>query len=176
MTDIPGLFYIPDFIDDTEYDELTNILTELNYNHVGRKNSRVSAQYGYKYNYNRGKPGVTDPIIDILDEIVTKERLCPWLTLDKKFDQLIVNKYEVSQSISAHIDHVKYFGPVIACVSIGGSAIAKFTDIYGISKSLTLEDRSLYIMSGDSRYKYTHEISKPKSLRYSLTYRTMNER
>lgn len=168
-----GLYYIPNFIDDDELDVINNTLDDLNFEHVGNDKSRVVAQYGHKYNYLRGKPTVTDPIPDILG-VVTAERLSNYGIICQKLDQLIVNKYLKTQSISAHIDHTKYFGPVIACLSIGGQATATFTNPYTYHKySMQLEEKSLYVMTGKSRYDYKHEISKPESTRYSLTYRTV---
>ena len=174
---IEGLYYIPNFIDDEELAAIYEEINNADFQPISNK-SRVVAQYGYKYHYlGNIKPTLTATIPDLLCEIATAERLAPYITLNENLDQLIINKYATNQSISAHCDHVKFFGPVIACLSIGGSATATFTSIKRpLHKvSIKLEEKSLYIMTGKSRYEYKHEISKPTSDRYSLTYRSVNK-
>ncbi len=101
-------------------------------------------------------------------------------------DQLIINEYEPGQGISAHIDKIEDFGPVVWSVSLGGNCTIVF-EKDGKKESFYLKRRSLFIMSGDSRYKWTHEIPKRKSDTYnnkkierttrtSMTFRTLNKK
>ena len=94
--------------------------------------------------------------------------------LKEEFQQLIINEYKYNQGITAHIDHTKYFGPIIACLSIGSEATVIFSKD-NKEEIITLNPGSLYIMTGESRYKWYHSIIKnPNKInRYSLTFRTI---
>jgi hypothetical protein len=80
---------------------------------------------------------------------------------DLKFNQVIINKYEPGQGISKHTD-AKDYGPIIGCYTIESGATMKFNKDKD-SVSIYTKPNSLYIMSGDSRYKWTHEMTSTKS-------------
>jgi len=41
--------------------------------------------------------------------------------------------------------------------------------------TIVLEPRSLYVMTGEARWKWKHSIPPVKSLRYAITFRTLRE-
>jgi alkylated DNA repair dioxygenase AlkB len=95
------------------------------------------------------------------------------------FDQCIVNEYLPGQGISRHIDKTSLFGPTIACVSIGSDATIRFTKDKN-AVDVLVPRRSLYIMQGDARYAWTHEMParlydamRKRGTRYSITFRKM---
>jgi alkylated DNA repair dioxygenase AlkB len=107
--------------------------------------------------------------------------------LDKNnFDQLIVNEYKPGQGIYKHIDHVKYFGPIILCITCGSGCNIEFSREDTIV-NIYVEPKSLYIMSGDARYKWRHGINNittdiinngilkkvRRDTRYSITFRSI---
>ncbi len=95
--------------------------------------------------------------------------------------QCIVNEYEPGQGITSHTDDINKFDDTVCCFTIygGGTMIfKKDNDIY----SLYTEPGSLYVMTGDSRYDWTHEMKKvkndivdgvkiPRTKRVSITFR-----
>lgn len=103
-------------------------------------------------------------------------------------DQVIVNEYLPGQGISAHVDCEPCFGPVVASLSLGGSAEMIFAKRSGGErKSIILEPQSLLILSDEARYDWTHEIParksdviesvrQPRTRRVSLTFRTVTVR
>ena len=134
--------------------------------------------YGYKYDYKA--KSVTDdaylgPLPEWIEDIASR--------LSFKPDQVIVNEYLPGQGISAHVDCVPCFGDTIASLSLGSGATMQFAN--GQEKhELYLEPRSLVILSGPARYKWTHAIPARKSdvvdgfkiergRRISLTLRTV---
>jgi len=135
--------------------------------------SRVVKHFGYKYGYvsykiNEPAPPMP-PYIAALRDILTDK--CKELKLfdnlkdkDFVFNQCIVNNYIAGQGISAHIDLTK-FGEIIGCFTLGSGAIMKFKN--NSNKDETYDvyttNCSLYIMSGDARYKWTHEMPFGKS-------------
>ena len=96
-----------------------------------------------------------------------------------------MNEYRPGQGISAHVDCEPCFGPVIASLSLGGSAQMVFRKrSTGERRSVILEPAMLLILSGEARYDWTHEIPARKSdvidgvrqqrtRRVSLTFRTV---
>lgn len=157
-----GLFYYENVIDEKEEKELICFLDrdeESNWNPLGEtKNSRKVQQYGYIYNYNTGNvkektkdiPLQFNFLIDILKQ-----------KFDRNFNQVIVNNYIEGQGISSHIDSLKY-GDVIACYSIGSDSVIRFTKDKE-KYDLFVKRNSLYIMTGDSRFKWKHEMPSRKS-------------
>ena len=94
-------------------------------------------------------------------------------------DQAIVNEYlpasggRPAQGISAHVDHVKNFGPVVVSVSLLSPADMVF-ERAGQRDTMRLEPRSLLVMEGDARYRWTHAIPSHSARRLSVTFRTVN--
>ena len=90
-----------------------------------------------------------------------------------------------SQGINRHTDHNAY-GAIIGCFTLGSGATMIFRD--GQDKQeLYVEPDSLYIMTGDARYKWTHEMPARKSdmvdgtkhirgRRVSVTFRHVSEK
>jgi alkylated DNA repair dioxygenase AlkB len=115
--------------------------------------NRLIQQYGYTYDYNSTKalylgelPVFLDPLLEVLDD---------------DFNQCIINRYLPGEGISAHIDS-KAFGDTIACFTLG-KGMMKFTRNGYQDVELYTENKSLYIMTGDARYLWKHEMVKRKS-------------
>ena len=151
------------------------------------KNSRMVQHYGYKYNYStynikeKCEPLPND--LEFLPDILTN--ICKKIFVKTdKFNQCIINNYNVGQGICKHID-VKSYGSVIGCFTIGSGSSMIFRN-GSINHEIYIEPNSLYIMSGDARYLYTHEMPSRKtdtingksikrSRRISLTFRNVKE-
>ncbi len=99
-------------------------------------------------------------------------------TLKKMFDgkkcELFVNLYLSDNSLRAHHDHRTTYDEIIIGVSLLSKCHITFV---GKNKKIKVEipRRSLYVMSGESRFVYKHSIQKGdiKEKRISLTYRTI---
>lgn len=156
---ISGLYYEPDFI--SEIDE-EFIINEINNSEWSDTLSRRTQQYGYKYNYKKYNAEKIIPLPEwanvIIDKLIKKD------LINKEPDQLIVNEYLPGQGIAAHKDSTLLFDDKIIVISLGSDIGIKFTSDYLSVKSTTtyIKQRSLYMMTGDSRYKFTHEIKRRK--------------
>lgn len=188
---IPGLYYVPNYLTKKEIKKIKLSLDKSN-NWIkivpSSSISRRVIHRGYSYSYNRSGIKKLDPIPDYFKNLVSKDRLINAIGIDIFDDmdndfveQLIINEYHPGQGIAAHIDHTKYFGPYIICLTVGGGTTIEFTRGNKL-KSVYVEEGSLYIMSGDARYKWKHQIQKKKidkniarKTRYSLTYRTITD-
>jgi alkylated DNA repair dioxygenase AlkB len=154
------------------------------------KNSRLVQHYGYHYDYKSN--GTTKKANDMPDYIVELKNLliskCNELNLFTEsqftFNQCIINNYYVGEGISSHIDHSS-FGPIIGCFTINSGCNMVFKngkEIY----NLYVEPNSLYIMTGESRYKWTHCMEKrskdivddkiiERDRRVSITFRCVKD-
>lgn len=70
--------------------------------------------------------------------------------------------------IKPHVDAVRFCGPIIAGLSLGSDCVMRFarsgkTEEY---VDVLLPCRSLYVMSGYSRYECTHEIFGPDESKF----------
>ncbi len=178
-----GLYYIPNYITDSEANEIINFLKQEEWKPVGTsKNSRKVLHYGYIYSYDRSGTKKTKDIPDSLKSLIEPERIKKLLDVDISsldMNQLIVNEYLPGQGIADHIDHTKQFGDVIVCISLGSDVQIDFTGEGRVISHLIAKN-SLYIMKGKARYEYTHGIKPrksdnkiPRNTRFSLTYRTV---
>lgn len=178
---INGLWYIKNYLSPIEIYSLKEkiLVDQVKFEPITNStNSRRVAHFGYYYSYDRSGLKEAPAIPDALSSIVDGCRINKLLgknIIAEDFEQLIINEYKSSQQIAYHIDHVKQFGPVIACITIGQAVPISFK-LGDTIKSVDIEEGSMYIMTGDSRYKWRHSlVNKNESNRYSLTYRTINK-
>jgi alkylated DNA repair dioxygenase AlkB len=175
VPEIPGLQYLPDFITVNEGRALIEAIDGQPW--LNDLKRRVQ-HYGYKYDYKARAVTAGSYLGPLPDWLVPVSQKLPF-----KPDQAIVNEYLPGQGISAHVDCVPCFADTIASLSLGSGAVMQFAN--GQKKhDLYLEPCSLIILSGPSRYEWTHAISARKSdvvgdfkiergRRVSLTFRTM---
>lgn len=178
---IPGIKYQGEFITTNLEQELIKTidsspwLTDL---------SRRVQHYGWKYDYKARKIdesmnlGPLPYWAQSLSEKIHHSKEVPFL-----LDQVIVNEYIKNQSISKHTDCTPCFKDGIAIISLLEGWEMTFSNPKTQAKfSLTLEPRSLLIMTGEARYSWLHEIPKrlvePSGLvrgrRVSLTFRKVD--
>lgn len=179
---LPGLTVITEYITLTE--EL-NLILCTRAQQWNKKLDRYTQHYGYEYDYNtKTLVGSVPPIPSWIEKY--SNRLVQDTYFKEKPDQVIINRYKEGESISAHIDHVKYFGNTIASISLGAPCTMIFQkanpntlEYDAINRDevqLQLQPRSLVIMKDDARYKYKHSIRKllpGSTTRYSVTFRNV---
>jgi len=188
---IPGLIYIPNFI---TLEEQNSIVKELdgtlgsNWFQAGNtESSRRVQQYGYKFRYDTGEvdlQNLVPPIPDILQQLITT-RLIDQKLYPTPPDQLIINEYEPGQGIHPHVDKKHIFDEHVASISLLSPVVMVFRNNKSYEKKFVwLEPLSLVVLTGNSRYGWTHgidyktiDIVKGKeyarSRRISLTFRNM---
>lgn len=179
---IKGLYYIPDYLTPQETADIMKYLKESKeWFNIGKfAASRRVIHFGYSYAYDRSGIDEVDPIPDYFQQLVTPDRINKYfanLVLKDELDQLIINEYKPGQGIHPHIDHVKYFGEAIVCISVGSGVAIDFTNDQQ-KKTIYVKPGSLYIMTGPSRYQWrhgiklaTHDVGTKRGTRCSLTYR-----
>lgn len=85
--------------------------------------------------------------------------------------QVIVNEYTRGQSIGKHLDK-KMFGNLVCSLSLLESTVMQF-DYEDSHLDLVLPPRSVLLIMGDARWKWTHGIKYHKGdRRVSITFRS----
>jgi len=166
MTTIPGTILITEFITQHQHDWLVQKIDTMPWNDALK---RKTQHYGWQYRYDRS------PLIrerDYLGELPEwLKRLSAHLTgWPPVCNQVIINNYEPGQKIGKHTDHLTNFGSVIITLSLGSEGVLVFRNSGNVIE-IPVQPRSLLIMTGESRYKWTHELKPVKARRVSITFR-----
>ena len=164
-----GLTIIEDFLSTSEEDSLVSLINcdfaqkSTNHSENNLKHRKV-LHYGYSFKYGSNDVDLSDPLANteppslikqLIDKVIDTG-LC-----SERPDQVTVNKYEPGQGISDHVDNPDAFGKHIISVSMCAQTIFEMRHRKGYHVNLLLKPRSLLIMSGESRYVWSHAI-KPK--------------
>ncbi|XP_043337131.1 alkylated DNA repair protein alkB homolog 8 isoform X1 [Cervus canadensis] len=127
------------------------------------KHRRVK-HFGYEFHYENNSVDKDKPLPgglpDIWESILEK-----WLKegfIKHKPDQLTINQYEPGHGIPAHIDTHSAFEDEIISLSLGSEIVMDFKHPDGMTVPVMLPRRSLLVMTGESRYLWTHGITPRK--------------
>jgi alkylated DNA repair dioxygenase AlkB len=181
LENVPGLQYVPDFLSIEEEKELLRSINDAPW--LSDIKRRVQ-HYGYKYDYKARSIDYSmylGPLPEWAADL--GERLFRRNFIDKIPDQLIINEYLPGQGIANHVDCEPCFGETIISISLCSPCVMDFISLRTKEKlELILEPRSLVVVSGEARHKWTHGIAFRKSdyfcgvkydrsLRISMTFR-----
>ncbi len=182
----PGSFIIEDFITEAEESMLIGNIDAQPWDNTLQRRTQ---HYGYKYDYKLrviDRSNYLGPLPEWMT--VVMDRMVAMGVENSRPEQAIVNEYVPGQGISAHLDS-SVFGDTVASLSLMSACVMTFRTIHNaatardaVTFDVLLRPRSLIVLSGDSRYKYTHEIAARKSdmwkgrrsyrtRRCSITYR-----
>ena len=180
---VPGLRYLAGFVTQMEEARLLAAVDAAPW--LSDLKRRVQ-HYGYRYDYKARKV-VRSMYLGPLPDWV--QPLAARLVADEHMsaapDQLIVNEYEPGQGITAHVDCIPCFGPIVCSLTLGSPCVMELSEIDGDGfESLALERGSLLVLAGAARYQWRHAIpgrktdkvggrSMPRRRRVSLTFRTV---
>lgn len=178
MTVIPGLRYVPGYLDAETHDTLLAAVDVAEWRDFGERRAQI---YGYSYHYLKGGVFRVDDLPPWAQELST--RLVADGLMPDPADQLIVNDYASGQGIQAHVD-APIFTDTIISVSLGSSCVMEFTNEAGGAEEQFLEPRSVLVLGGEARHRWKHSIPRrsvdqwqgrewPRGRRVSLTFRKM---
>ncbi|XP_060572353.1 alkylated DNA repair protein alkB homolog 8-like isoform X2 [Ruditapes philippinarum] len=164
----PGLILLEEYVTE-EY--AAEIIKSVNWqdDHVkgqqGQLKHRRVKHYGYEFRYDinnvdpdeplpEGIPDVYKPLLDkLIDSGVVKHYP----------DQLTINQYQPGQGIPPHVDTTTAFEDGLISLSLGSQVLMEFRHPDGRHLSVLLPPRSVLIMTGESRYVWSHGITPRKS-------------
>ena len=187
--EIPGLIYKPEFITEDEEAKLVACIDESEWSTEIRR--RVQ-HYGWRYDYKQRQIDESMHLGELPDWAQNLARRLVTEGFVKTLpDQVIVNEYCGRQGISRHIDQPRSFAEHVATVSLletWGMVFRPPRDSKEKKVEKPLDRRSVAVMTGDARYRWTHEIPSrryellmdqqgkrrrvERSRRISLTFRT----
>lgn len=194
--DLPeGLIIIEDFVTPEEEHELANCVN-WSADDESLKHRQVK-HFGYQFMYGSNNVDLDNPLDVGIPGVCDKL----WPRLHDKCpelggigpEQLTMNKYEVGQGIPPHVDtHSAFTGEIIS-LSLLSDVVMEFKCASDKRcRTIALKRRSLLIMTGESRYNWTHGITprrydivpvtaghaqltcQERSTRISFTFRRLN--
>ncbi|XP_058041790.1 alkylated DNA repair protein alkB homolog 8 isoform X3 [Ahaetulla prasina] len=127
------------------------------------KHRRVK-HFGYEFRYDNNNVDQDRPLPGGLPDSCTAilAKCLKMGYINQKPDQLTVNQYEPGQGIPPHIDTHSAFEDEIISLSLGAEIVMDFKHPDGRTVAVLLPQRSLLVMSGESRYLWTHGITPRK--------------
>ncbi len=178
MEEPQGLVYRPGFVSEGEERELLRHLEGLELHAVvmrGQAARRTVRHYGYDYDYERyGRIVPSEPIPDWM--VPLRDRCAELGELQRdELAQALVTRYPAGATIGWHRD-APMFGAQVIGVSLLGACRMRFQrgkDEDRRTYELELAPRSAYVLAGEARSKWQHSIPATKTLRYSITFRTV---
>jgi alkylated DNA repair dioxygenase AlkB len=174
-----GFLYQPAFLTPAEEQSLIAQipalpLEEARYKSFTARRRIVSFGAGYDFETNALLPA--PPLPSFLHPL--RERVSGWTGIPAaELRQCTIAEYERGTQLGWHRD-VPRFG-VVAGISLGSPCRMRLRPYPHVkhrkdrSLILVLEPRSAYVLRDDARWHLQHAISPTKSLRYSITFRTI---
>ncbi|NP_001365062.1 tRNA (carboxymethyluridine(34)-5-O)-methyltransferase ALKBH8 isoform 3 [Homo sapiens] len=161
----PGLMVVEEIISSEEEKMLLESVdwtedTDNQNSQKSLKHRRVK-HFGYEFHYENNNVDKDKPLSGGLPDIC-ESFLEKWLRkgyIKHKPDQMTINQYEPGQGIPAHIDTHSAFEDEIVSLSLGSEIVMDFKHPDGIAVPVMLPRRSLLVMTGESRYLWTHGIT-----------------
>lgn len=175
--DLPsGLRHQPDLIAPDEEAELVRHLERLTFRPFefqGFTGRRRVASFGWRYVFDGSGLQEAEPLPDFA--LPLRERAAGFAGLPAPLlEQLLITEYQPGATIGWHRDR-PVFGEVVG-LSLLTAAPLRFRRRSGERwerRTLLVEPRSAYHLSGAARTEWEHSIAALDGLRYSLTFRTL---
>ena len=154
---IPGFYLFPNAFDETFEKKIINIIETDSRFQRYEKTGKVF--------YQMSPDNFPVEWIELLEIIKRLHGYCTG------FDYSLQLKYDKGVYFRAHYDSKKRWEEFIVGVNLNSEAELYFTKKDSGSVSIIVPPRSIYVLSGESRYNWRHGIKKVNDLRYSITFR-----
>jgi alkylated DNA repair protein (DNA oxidative demethylase) len=139
----------------------------------GQVARRRVTHFGWRYGYSTTKIEPAEALPDFLLTLRTQAAVLAGVEPDA-LAEVIVTQYPPGAPIGWHRD-APQFGDVVG-VSLLGACRFKFKRGQGrnaLTWETVLPPRSAYVLRGSARWAWQHSIPPVKTLRYSVTFRTL---
>lgn len=172
---VEGLRHQADLVTEREAEALVEALRRLNFvpfDFHGHQANRQVVSFGWRYDYAARAVQPAAPIPHFLMSL--RDKVADFAgCAAADFQQVLINLYEPGAGIGWHRDKPQ-FG-LVAGVSLVSSCTLRFRRKDGakwLRRAIALAPRSVYLMSGPTRWDWEHSISPVTERRYSITFRT----
>jgi alkylated DNA repair dioxygenase AlkB len=171
-----GFAYQPELITSSEGTELVRHLESLPFQafdfHGHLANRRVVG-FGLRYDYDRREVVEAPPIPDFLQPL--REKVAAFARQPPEaFAQVLINEYRPGAGIGWHRDKPHFED--VSGVSLLAPCSFRLRRKAGSGwdrRTIVVEPRSAYLMTGPSRTEWEHSIPPLAEHRYSITLRTL---
>ncbi|MGA8550366.1 MAG: alpha-ketoglutarate-dependent dioxygenase AlkB [Stellaceae bacterium] len=137
---------------------------------------RLTASYGWRYDFDTASFGPADPIPDWL--LPLRQRAAGFARLaPDQLVQALVIRYDPGAGIGWHRDR-PVFAHVVG-ISLGAPATMRFRRRRpgGFDRrSALLAPRSIYHLAGEARQEWEHSIAEIAVTRWSITFRSLSKK
>jgi hypothetical protein len=177
-----GFSYRGDFITEPEEADLFDRLTTITFSTFEMRGVAAKRRVAFfGQSYDRGD---AQPLPAFL--LPLRERIASWSGLEPDaFAMALINEYTPGAPIGWHRDAPQY--DIVAGISLLSECRMRFRPYRSpaaaapttkriTTHEVTLERRSAYLLTGESRTSYEHHIPPVGQLRYSVTFRTLRSR
>ncbi len=176
---LPGLAYIPELLDSPEEAALVAAIDALElapFRFQGWLGKRLTASFGWRYDFDDASFAPTTPIPDFL--LPLRARASTFASLAKEvLVQALVTRYDPGAGIGWHRDR-PVFEHVVG-ISLASAAALRFRRRRGSGferASIPLAPRSAYLLTGEARWEWEHSIVPMDTIRRSITFRSLSEK
>jgi alkylated DNA repair protein (DNA oxidative demethylase) len=172
-----GLEYRPDFMTEDEESGVLAAIDAIEFREVkmrGQTARRTVRHFGYDYDYESWGLVPAEPLPSSLAWL--RERCADFAEVaSEELVQTLVSRYPPGATIGWHRDAPMFGSKVVGVSLLSGCRMRFQRSAAGIRRvyELELAPRSAYVLGGDARSAWQHSIAPTKSLRYSLTFRTV---
>ena len=174
----PGLIFLPDFLTISEENDLLALIRDMDFRTLqmhGVTAKRRIRQFGWHYRFESYQLTPADPIPANFADIAARSAALAGID-PSEWAEALVTEYSAGSGIGWHRD-APPFG-IVAGISLQGACRMRFrtgTGPTGISRSIELPPRSIYLLTGEVRTKWQHTIPPTRELRYSISFRTLRK-
>jgi DNA oxidative demethylase len=172
-----GLIYRPDLLSQDEERSLLDELERLDFNEIrmhGVVAKRTARHFGLDYDYERR--AIVEDVAPVPDWILPARAAAASMAdlAPEELVEVLVQRYPEGAQIGWHRD-APMFGTVLGISLLSPSRMRFRRDVDGEREQYEQElaPRSGYVLAGEARTKWQHHIPPAKSLRYSITFRTL---
>lgn len=175
--DLPdGLRYQEGFLSPDEETELVEALRALPFqpfDFQGHLANRQVVGFGLKYDYGLRKIMEAPPVPDLLLPLRTRIAAFAGHPAED-FVQVLINFYREGAGIGWHRDRPQFADVVgVSLLAPCPFRFRKAVDEGWVRRTLTVEPRSVYLLSGEARNVWEHSIPPMPTERFSITFRTV---
>ena len=165
--------------------EIVHEIERLDFKRVEMRGAiakRRIVQFGWSYELNSRRTEPGEPLPTFL--MALRDRAAEWARIPPPdFAEALVIEYPAGAAIGWHRD-APQFGDVIAGISLLSASRMRFRPYVSpagqrsapprrATHHVELEPRAAYLISGEARRDFEHNIPPVASLRYSVTFRTL---
>jgi alkylated DNA repair dioxygenase AlkB len=171
-----GFVYEADVLTTAEEEALVALLRAVEFSAVemrGQVARRRTAHFGWVYGYESWRISPGPPLPEFLGPLRERAGALAGVA-PESLAEILVTEYPPGAGIGWHRD-APQFGVVVG-VSLLAECRMRFQRGRGAARetrAVTLAPRSAYVLTGEVRQQWQHSIPPLRTLRYSVTFRTL---